>query len=94
MRLRGMLVGVGLLLAGCEKQPFVVATIAGVPAECYTSHDASAETARQKKDPRWVPLPKGDVARSKAAWTIRQNKDNYGEMERLRAICDAGLRGA
>jgi hypothetical protein len=94
--MRGILgmIGVGLLLAGCEKQPFVVATLAGVPAECYVSHDANDETARQKNDPRWIPLPEADVTRSKAAWTVRKNKDSFLEMERLRAICDAGLRGA
>lgn len=85
----------GLLLAGCEKQPFVVASLTGVPAECYVSHDTSEETARQKKDPRWTPVPvKGGTKRSQAAWAIRTNRDAFGEMERLRAICDAGLRGA
>lgn len=83
-----------LLVTGCGSDKPVVIALTEAPPECYVSHDANPETARQKKDPRWVPFPDDDVRRAKAARTISKNKSNYGELERLRAICDAGLRGA
>lgn len=91
--MRGLgIVGVGLLLTGCGagQQPLVVGALVA-PPECYVSHD---ETKRQRRDPRWIPLPDKDVTRSEGARNHDANRSRYGELERLRAICDAGLRGA
>jgi hypothetical protein len=93
--MRGLgIVGVGFLtlLAGCgaDQEPLVIA-LSTAPPECYVSHD---ETKRQSKDPRWIPLPDKDVTRSEGARNHDANRSRYGELERLRAICDAGLRGA
>jgi hypothetical protein len=79
-----------LFLAGCGKDAPVLIGLNVAPPECYLSHD---EKERQKRDPRWQPLPDEDVTRSKAARNYRTNKDRFRELERLRDICDAGLRG-
>ena len=91
--MRWLMMALALLLAGCgETTPTVVATLVA-PSECYTARDTSKK-GQKAKDPRWIPLPEKAISRSELARNYRANKNNFRELERLRDICDFGLRGA
>lgn len=80
-----------LTLAGCGPDLPVVVGMQIAPAECFTEREAGAN--KTSRDPVWQQLPDRPTVKT-GARTIRSNKNGFAELKRLRAICEAGLRGA
>ena len=78
---------IAICVAGCTKDDVPVVTVVeaepvALPAECTMP------------DPKWQPLPDGDVTRSQAVKQHDTNKGQYARVLARRSVCRAAINAS